>query len=283
MKLIVPKRYLGPALIILSQILFTASHTAVKALSEFFPTNQIMLARYILGPLVLAPLFIFGKVKLDLKNPLLLMIRVVAGITAMYLFFSGLRLGDIGKINLIFNLSIIWTIFFATIIFKERPSIKSLIAIPFAFFGLFLILKPTNLMAIGRGEIYTFIGSILLSIVFLSIKQLRKNHNSYSIVFMFYTFGSIIVGISTKFSFIMPTPFLLLLLVLTGLFGITAQLLMTKAYKYASASVASSATLSGIPLMFISGVLFFNETLDIASGIGLTITVISLLVIVRNQ
>ncbi|MFC1770963.1 DMT family transporter [Candidatus Margulisiibacteriota bacterium] len=280
---LIPQKYIGPVLIVTSHLLFTFSHSLVKYLSAAFPIPQIMIARYIFAPILLTPLFLMKKIKLDLNRPWLLLLRVVAGITAMYLFFTSLKLGDIGKMNLIFQFSVLWTIFLAIILFRERPSRKSVLAVPFAFLGLYLILKPKDLFIFGQAEIYAFAGSFLLAIVLLSIKSLRKDHNSFSIVYIFYTIGTMILLSVTRFTFVKPSLFQTFLLVCTGLLGLSAQLLITKAYRHISASIASSLGLIGIPLMYFSGIFFFTEVVDWQSLLGIIITTSALAIIVKKQ
>ena len=101
--------YLGPLLIILSQVFYSCSHTIVKILSSSLSTPQILFFRFFIGALLLLPFYVFSKERFSLSNPKLLLLRSFFGVVAMLFYFLSLRYGDAGKASMLFQLSIIWT------------------------------------------------------------------------------------------------------------------------------------------------------------------------------
>ena len=58
---------------------------------------------------------------------------------------------------------------------------------------------------------------------------------------------------------------------------------MTLGFKHVPAAIAGNVMLLTVPFMYLSGILFFNETLNLASAVGAIITLFSIAVIVRNR
>ena len=277
------QKYFGPLLIIASQFAFAFSHAFVKFISQTLPINQIMFFRFLIPTLALIPLFIFKFQKLDFKNPILLLTRAIIGVIAMYLFYISIKMAGLGKMNLIFQLSIIWATTMAMIIFKERPSIWTLLAIPISFIGLTLILKPSNITNIGLPELIAFIASIMLGGINITLKALRKNHSAMSIILVFFVFSTIALA-PTYNNFISFSSFSQIAILLAiGILSLIAQILMTTGYKYTSASVASAIGLISIPILYILGICLFAEKMDFLSIIGVLIVTLSLYTIIKKQ
>jgi drug/metabolite transporter (DMT)-like permease len=279
----IKSKYLGPLLIIGSHFTFATSHSLVKFISTTMPVNQIMFMRFLIPTLTLLPLFIFKVIKLDFKNPFLLLTRAVIGIIAMYMFYISIQMAGLGKMNLLFQLSIIWATIMAIILFKERPSIWTLLAIPVSFIGLALILKPTNITNIRLPEIIAFSASILLGGVNITIKALRKDHSAMSIIIIFFVFSTRVLAPTYKNFVPINSSTSICILISIGFLSLLAQILMTSGYKYTTASIGSAVGLISIPLMYVLGIFLFAEKIDILSIIGVLIVTTSLYTIVKKQ
>ena len=70
---------------------------------------------------------------------------------------------------------------------------------------------------------------------------------------------------------------------IVGGLSVSAQLLMTKGYKYCYTTISSASSIFGVPLMYLSGFIFFNETLSVTGGIGIIIVLFSLFILSKNQ
>ena len=165
------KRYLAPLILISANIFFTGSFSLVKFLSIELPVYTIMLSRFLAGPVYLGPYFLVSKKALSVTNWPYMLMRVFFGVTAMTCLFLAFKYGQLAKSMLIFELSVIWTLLYGWWRYGNMPHKYSLMAIPFAFLGMFAVLQPTGLFAFQVGDLFAFIGSILnLACISLQIK-----------------------------------------------------------------------------------------------------------------
>jgi len=275
--------YLGPVMILIAHVFYAMAHSLVKILSLSLTTSQLMFFRFAIGVCIIAPFLIMKHKPFELHRPWLIVLRAFFGISGMACFFYALTYGEIGKTNLLFQLTIVWTFLISTFMLKEKAHIYSKIALPASFFGLYIVLSPGDNFSLQLTDLFAIIGSLCNTGVILTIKELRKDHNSLSIVIVNYSLSSLVVSwpaFSTPFSLSLSLASLVLLM---GVAGISGQLLMTEGFKYTPAWLSSALALAGIPLLYVSGILFFNEVVTLSSFIGISILVVSLSVLTIKQ
>lgn len=271
---------LNLGLLFISHCVLSASYILSKFLMPHVSTSMLVFFRFGIGPLLLLPFFLCRKIKLQFENPVLLAIRCLSGFFSLVFYFFAIKYGEIGRSTLISQLSVIWSIFIAIFLFKERPSFFVKLAIPMAFLGLFLVLSPSMDFTLHKGDVFAFLGSILVALSWSSTKVLRKTHSALGLVFTFYGFSALSSGL---FMWVhLPTfpQFLtFVFLILVGLGSFLGQLGLTVAFKYLPVSTASGINLIVVPLSYLAGLLFFNESLNLTSFLGIVLVFSSLLVI----
>jgi drug/metabolite transporter (DMT)-like permease len=197
------------------------------------------------------------------------------------LFFA-LKWGEFGKMNLIYTLGTVWAFLGSIVLLGERPSKFTWGAIPLAVLGLFFVFSPhghPNLYA----DIMAIIGSLTSGYVYLCLKQLRTNHNAISIVFSFYIAGLVAFFVPTFLNFVWPDVYNLLILIMIGLSGFCAQILMTIGYRYTQVSVATPIKLTSIVSMIIIGILIFKDPFNIVLGTGVVLILTAIFMVARYQ
>ena len=193
--------------------------------------------------------------------------------------FFAFKYGDIGKGTLIFELSIIWTLIVEMVLFRKRPHQFSLFAIPIVFFGVILVVNPINILSFSIGDIFAFMGSIFNAGVYISLKKLREDHDTVTVVFWTYLLSFFIICIPALYSMTQLTNLTILQLIIMCTIGFGGQMFMVLGFKYASAGISSLFMISIIPLTTLSGVLFFNEqyTAQMIAGIILVFGALSVI------
>jgi drug/metabolite transporter (DMT)-like permease len=275
---------LGALTIILANVFYAVTHTLVKVVGDSVPMSMVMLSRFMAGPILILPYLLYLKEKpFQVTNWPMLTVRIVCGVLAMAGFLWSLVLIEVAKATLLFSFSTVWALLLSVILFKETPSIQTKVAIPVSFIGLALVLQPTNLYGIGLGEVLALIASLFNAGVVLSLKILRQDNGTGQIVFANYFASSCLVIGPAAAQYVPPTLWVWAGLISIGVIGLIGQLLMTLGYKFTPASIAGSVSLIVVPLMFISGVVFFNEVPDILSIVGGSIILFCLILITRYQ
>ena len=273
------KYILAPVILITANIFFTGSFSLVKYLSINVPVYVIMLFRFLAGPVFLGPYFFCLQKPLQVKNWPLFILRIGFGVSAMTCLFFAFKYTELAKSLLIFELSVIWTLIYGWIRYRNKPHFLSLIAIPVAFIGVFFVLQPTGLLDFQKGDFFAFLGSILNAGVYVTLKKLRTDHDTSTVVFVTYCLSSAILLIPFLLNAVSLSLDMLLGLTIMASIGFVGQLAMTAGFKFASAGISSLFMLSIIPFTAISGAVFFDETLNLLASTGIVLVLGSLVII----
>ena len=280
---IVKKQLLAPLILISANICFTGSFSLVKFLSIELPVYTIMLCRFLAGPIYLGPYFLLSRNTVKVTNWPYMVLRVVFGVSAMTCLFLSFKYGQLAKSMLIFELSVIWTLLYGWLRFGNMPHKYSLMAIPLAFAGIIAVLQPTNFFSFQIGDGFAFLGSILNAGVYVTIKKLRNDHDTSTVVFVSYILSAIIMLVPNIIGLPTITGSLFIGLCVMCTIGFLGQMGMVLGFKYATAGISSLLMLSIIPFTALSGVLVFNEVLTLLSWVGIGLVLLALAIIGRWQ
>tara|TARA_A100001015_G_C14899021_1_gene675626 strand:- start:157 stop:996 length:840 start_codon:yes stop_codon:yes gene_type:complete len=277
------KRYLAPLILVSANIFFTGSFSLVKFLSIELPVYTIMLSRFLAGPICLGPYFIAVKKRPVVSNWPYMIMRVFFGVTAMTCLFLAFKYGQLAKSMLIFELSVIWTLMYGWLRYGNMPHRYSLMAIPLAFAGMVAVLQPTGFFDFQIGDLFAFLGSILNAGVYVTIKKLRDDHDTSTVVLVSYILSALIMIVPNLIA--APTLNVNLLLGLCAMctVGFFGQMGMVLGFKFATAGISSLLMLSIIPFTALSGVLIFAESLNLLAWIGIGCVLLALGIIGRWQ
>ena len=285
MNKIKPQYYvrLAPFIIIAANVFFTGSFSIAKLMTKEVGIIVILLFRFLAGPIYLLPYSAFKKCSLKMNDWGLLFFRVFCGVGAMASLFLSFKYGDIGKGTLIFELSILWTVFVDAIYLKQRLHRLTKIAIPVAFIGLFLVINPTNLSTLSLGDGFALLGSLFNTGVYISLKKLRTTYGTVAVVFWSYALAALILVIPALNQLSLISISHVKLLIIMSSIGIIGQLLMTLGFKFSQAGISSLFMMSLIPFTTLSGIFIFDEVYTSLTLIGMSLIFGSLMVIAKYR
>lgn len=276
-------RYLAPIILISANLFFTGSFSLVKYLSTNVPVHTIMLIRFLAGPIYLGPFFLLKKKRISVTNWPYFLMRVIFGVCAMTCLFLAFKYGELAKSTLIFELGVIWTLLYGWWRTGTTPHRYTLAAIPLAFIGIWAVLQPEEWTQFQIGDGFAFLGSLLNTGVFVSIKELRHDHDTSTVVLVSYILSAAILVIPNLTS--MPTlsmPSFAGLALMSSI-GLCGQIGMVMGFKYASAGISSLMMVSIIPFTAISGFFLFNEQVNALAWCGILMVISALAIIGRWQ
>ena len=275
--------YKSPVILTVANLFFVASFSLVKYLSTFVSIETIMFFRFLAGPLYLIPFFVLTKKNIVIYSYPLFFLRIFFGISAMSCLFLSFKYGHIGKSMLIFECSTIWTLLIGYFFYHNKPHYYSLLSIPFVFFGLYLVLQPTALTLLNRGDLFALLGSFFNTGVYISLKELRHSHDTTTIVLVSYSISALLLSIPIMISPPLLSLELIGLLCLMFSIGFLGQLGMTLGFKFATAGICSLLMLVIVPLTTLSGILFFGESYPPLVWVGIILIFFSLGIISKWQ
>jgi len=211
--------------------------------------------------------------------------RSFVGAIAMFAIFVGLRNLELAEVTSMAFSGPIWVVIFSILFLGEKIRAKRWIAVGLGFIGVLVISKP-GFDNLNIYYIYPVIFTLGFAGVSIFIRKLTLAGEPVYLIAFYFSLCSGIFGLFTLpfGGWEIPTTYDLGLLILIGLFGSVANLLLTKSYQLAEVSLTTPLKYLSLVFAIIFGFYFFNEipTVYTLFGAGL-ISISSAIIFVREH
>ncbi len=274
----------GIAFMVLSVAIFCVMDALVKALSQTYHPFQVAFFRSLFA---LVPIGVMvaarGGIRiLKTRNLAGHAARSGVGIAALLMFFysfAHMKLADVVAIGFAGPLFITAL---SVPMLGEQVGWRRWSAVVVGFLGVVLVVNP------GSG-VFDPIGFIALGAAFfysfavIVIRRLSTTESNAAIVFYFSIAAATVCGAMMPFLWITPTYEHLLLLILIGFLGGSAQYVMVEAFRWGQVSVLAPFEYTAIFFSLGFGYFIFGETASSTMLIGVAIIASSGLYILHRE
>lgn len=266
---------LGIAICLIAYVFFVTASSLVWDFQSRFPTIQIIFIQNIVSLICILPIALrkgIGRLKTN-EFPIHL-IRDVIGVFSYYLYFLAIRFLNLVDATILnytapFFVPFIWWIWM-----KEKISLHIWWSIIVGFIGVAVILNPSR-QIFQLGFLFGLFAGIASAIAFCAIRLLNLKQEPMSRTLFYYFFiGSVFSFPFAWIYWVQPTSWEWAQAIGIGLATATAQILLTTAYRFGTASYLS-------PLGYISTVyaglvswIFFEKPLSFRSLVGIGLIVL---------
>ena len=268
---------LGGICMILSVLFFSLMDVLIKITNEY-DVGQVMFSRAIFG---LIPIFFLipkNRIKnfYKTKNKLLHFYRSFVGAVAMYAIFVGLRNLQLSEVTSLAFSGPIWVVIFSILFLGEKIRAKRWIAVALGFVGVLVISKP-GFDNLNFYYIYPIIFTLGFAGVSIFIRKLTLAGEPIYLIAFYFSLCSAIFGLFTLpfGGWVIPSSYDLVLLILIGLLGGIANLLLTKSYQLAEVSLITPLKYLSLVFAIIFGFYLFDEIPTIYTLAGASLIIIS--------
>jgi drug/metabolite transporter (DMT)-like permease len=243
-----------------------------------FDVGQVMFSRALFGFIPI--FFLIPKKKLKdfykTKYKGLHFYRSFIGTIAMYAIFVGLRNLELAEVTSMAFSGPIWVVIFSILFLGEKIKAKRWIAVGLGFIGVLVISKP-GFVNLNFYYIYPIIFTLGFAGVSIFIRRLTLLGEPVYLIAFYFSICSAIFGLFTLpfGGWLMPSGYELGLLILIGLLGSIANLLLTKSYQLAEVSLTTPLKYLSLVFATIFGFYIFNEVPTIYTLSGASLIVIS--------
>lgn len=240
------------------------------------PAVQVMFFRSLIPSLFLLPVAGREKLEQPLSRPQLrsLILRGLAGASAMLTYFLAILWSPISMATLTSNTSPLWTVLLASLFLGESIPRSLRIGLPITFLGCALLALKVDSAALAacptlyQGLAVGFLSAVFSAMAYINVRLLRAVPPSW--VALSLTLTSMVAVLpflpSLPWAITQPQVGWIALL---GLAGGFAQYLMTVGYQFNSAGKAATLGLSTAPCAAVFGALFLHEYLTVPQFAGL--------------
>ncbi len=276
---------LGCLAIFASAFFFYLS-TAVVRLSQPFTDiapAYFVFVRFILGFLTVCIIFILTKTRPKPNNNHLLFGRTITNCVAVYCFYKAVKLTTVAEANILNMTYPIFIAIFSWIFLRHQRDKVALISVFIAFIGIFLILSPGK-MGINIHNLWGLCSGISASLAIIYLNISRQYHDTNTILFYMFGFGSLIILLLSYKTFFWPDSVALYYLLLCAGFGIAGQFCLTIGFRYVTAVEGGIISSTRILLAAILGPYLLSELpLSFSGWMGaLLIFIVNVVLAVRK-
>lgn len=257
----------GALYVILAECCFVAMSALVKSATATLPNEIVVFFRNLFGLIALFPLLPgLGVGGLRTTQPGLHLLRASAGLFAMYCFFYTLAHLKLSDAMLMSLAAPVFIPLIARAWLKEPLPAAIGAAVIAGLLGVALVIKPA-------GEyrwvmLVALAGSVGAALAKVTIRRLSEREPITRIVFYFALGGTAVSALPLIWVHAHLSVRELLVLAGIGLFATLGQLLLTRGYAMAPASVAGVFTYSAVVLAAALGWWIWGERWDLASIAG---------------
>ncbi|WP_171174949.1 DMT family transporter [Ruegeria sp. HKCCD8929] len=262
-------------------VLFTSMSALVKALSDEIPPGELVFFRSLFAiPVIVIWLISRGELRQGfiVKKPMGHFWRGVLGTTAMGLTFTGLGLLPLPEVTAIGYATPIFTLVLAAVMLGEQIRMIRIGAVAVGLLGVLIMLWPrlgsgTMESAATIGALCVLGATIARAFVQIHIRQLVQVDHPAAIVFYFSATATLLSGLTVFFGWVVPTWEQAALMILTGLVGGVAQILVTSSYRFGQASMLAPYDYTTMLFAIVIGYIWFDElpTVVMLAGAALVI------------
>ncbi len=283
---------LAVALKLSALFLFMVMQALVKALSDDFPPGEMVFFRSLFAvPVIIGWLAWRGELSqgLVVKKPMGHFWRGVLGTSAMGLTFTGLSLLPLPEVTAIGYATPIFTLILAAIMLGERIRMIRIGAVAIGLLGVLIMIWPRlggNNMdtAATIGALCVLAATMARAFVQIHIRLLVQVDHPAAVVFYFSITATLLSALTALWGWATPTWEQTLILVIMGLIGGVAQILVTSSYRFGQASMLAPYDYTTMLFAIVIGYVWFDElpTLVMLGGAALVIAG-NVLVILRER
>ncbi len=270
--------------------LFTVMAALIKATSSEVPPGEAVFFRSFFAiPVIVIWLVARGELRNGLVShqPMGHFWRGLLGTTAMGLTFAGLGLLPLPEVTAIGYATPIFTVILAALMLGETIRMIRISAVLIGLVGVLIMVWPR----LGGGlESGATLGAMLIlaatiarAFVQIHIRKLVQTEHTAAIVFYFSATASLLSLATLPFGWVMPRADTLGLLILAGLIGGIAQILITSSYRFAPASMLAPYDYASMIFAILLGYFWFGELPTAVMLIGAALVVAGNILVIWRE
>lgn len=246
-----------------------------------------ILTRFWVGYLFL--LLWFKNRTRNIVNKKWVWMRAAFNSIAVMFFFISINVIGVTKANL-FNMTYpAFVALLAPVMIKEKNNLRSWAGVILAISGSIMILKQNTGIALNGGDILGLLSGLTAGIAILSLRKARLSDQVDTVLFFQFRLGAwvflpatFVIAMYTKN---IPVSFdAILWLVISGVVGLTGQVLLTYGFRLVSAVEGSILSSSRILIALVISMLFMHSELSyIAIAGALLLFIANAIIAVANK
>jgi drug/metabolite transporter (DMT)-like permease len=269
---------------LVSAAILACMFALIKKLSGAYPVGEIVFVRnfFAMIPIMWLVRRLGGWQALRTQRPWGHLRRSASGLCSLFLSFTAVGMLPLGMATALGYTAPLFITILSIPLLGEiiQPRRWSIAIIGFA--GVLLMLHP-DAHGISAGALVALAGAVATALALVSIREMAATETSVAIVFYFTLSGIVVGAVTLPFTGVRPGLPDLPMLVAIGVLGGIAQILLTKAYRMAPASVVAPFEYATLVFALVIGLIIWGEFPALIEAAGILVIVSSNLYLALNE
>lgn len=274
----------GILYVLLAEFFFAASSVAGKFVlaDSDIPGIELTFFRFLMGTIIGLAVMLHNKESFMPRNTSMVALRAIFNTISAMCFFQALKYTTVTNANMLGMTYPLWVVLFAPLMIREKFEMKNLFFMALALVGVYFVVHP-SFNSINVGDVYAFFSGVTASVAVLALRQARRYDSTALIIFYLMTTALVVNTFLLIPIWVDPTPKQWVLIMVSAMFGVMAQLTITQGYKYIEATRGSLVSSSRILMAGVMGVMFFSDKLSLQILAGAALILISQYGLIRDK
>ncbi len=262
-------------LILLSGILLASHDGLSKYLTQLYPVFLVVWARYLAQVVLMLGMFAprMGRRVFHTLRPWPQLLRGLSLVSVSIMFISGLRYIPLAEATaVIFLTPLMVTV--ASALLGERVSHSQWLAVGVGLLGVMIIVRPGGAL-FTPAVLLPFGAAISFTVYQLLTRRLSGTDHPVTSNFLSSLVGFLVMSVLVTFNWRTPSVHDAVLMASLGLMAMSGHLVLTQAFRYASAASLAPFTYGQIVFAGIVGFIAFGHIPDVDAIAGMTVIIAS--------
>ncbi|MSP60743.1 MAG: DMT family transporter [Myxococcales bacterium] len=264
----------GPAMLVVSSLLFGLMAFIAKQATLRLPGPEVAFVRFLIGLGAVAVAVALG-IRLRPVNWFGLFLRGLFGGIAVLLYFITIEKLPVGTATLLNYTAPVFTALFAALFLGEKVALVTAGALIVTFAGVVLVLHghaAPGRLGIGPWEVAGLASALLSGAAVTTIRAVRRTDGSWEIFGAFCVVGAAVTAPQAVGRWVAPAPRDWALLVAVGLVSVLAQVLFIHALRYVRAATSGVISQLTPVTALVLGIALLHEPARALALVGSAIT-----------
>lgn len=253
-----------------------ASHDGLsKYLTQLYPVFLVVWARYLAQVVLMLGMFAprMGRRVFHTLRPWPQLLRGLSLVSVSIMFISGLRYIPLAEATaVIFLTPLMVTV--ASALLGERVSHSQWLAVGVGLLGVMIIVRPGGAL-FTPAVLLPFGAAISFTVYQLLTRRLSGTDHPVTSNFLSSLVGFLVMSVLVTFNWRTPSVHDAVLMASLGLMAMSGHLVLTQAFRYASAASLAPFTYGQIVFAGIVGFIAFGHIPDVEAIAGMTVIIAS--------
>lgn len=265
----------GVLLILLSGMLLASHDGLSKYLTQLYPVFLVVWARYLAQVVLMFGLFTprMGTRVFRTLRPWPQLLRGLSLVGVSILFISGLRYIPLAEATAVIFLTPLMVTLVSALL-GEKVSRSQWIAVAFGLLGVLIIVRPGGAL-FTPAVLLPFGAAISFTLYQLLTRRLAGTDHPVTSNFLTSLVGCAVMSVLVLFNWRTPTLHDATLMASLGAMAMAGHLVLTQAFRYASAATLAPFTYGQIVFAGLVGFIAFGHTPDLGAMAGMAVIIAS--------